>query len=156
MQKIDKNILIFGGSGLIGSTIYNFLKRENTNLVSADIKNTIKDKHNFIKCDILNSKDIIKAKNLFLKKYKSIDAIINCTYPRSRKFNQNFEVLKKKDLINDLNSHLGTYFEINKIFCNYFKKKIMVILLILILYMGIFYLDLKYIKIQNFLCRFNI
>ena len=118
-----KNIIVFGGSGLIGKEIIEYLKKYDVKILNADIKKSkIKDV-SFLKCNVLKRNDIIKTKNYFIKKFGPIDAIINCFYPRSKNFNKSFEKIGKNDFLNSVHSHLGSFFEINQIFCIYFKKR---------------------------------
>lgn len=80
------NIIITGGSGGIGSNISSFLIERGFRVINFDtriskIKNIIN-----IKCDLSKPKDIIYKFNIFKKKYKAINALINCagvTYPKN-------------------------------------------------------------------------
>lgn len=118
-----KSIIIFGGSGLIGQEIIRYLQEFNLNILNADLKKSNNKNVNFLKCDVTKKKEIIKTKNYFIKKFGNIDGIINCFYPRSKNFGKHFEKISKKDFINSIDIHLGSFFEINQIFCLYFKKR---------------------------------
>ncbi len=114
-----KNIVLFGSSGLIGSSIKKKLKNK-YNLINIDLK---KNDHSDIRLDtgnfILLKKKIIQI----LKDIKKIDAIIVCIYPRTQnqKLKKSIE-FNFKDFSKELNTHLEPYYNINKIFVDYFKK----------------------------------
>lgn len=118
-----KNIIVFGGSGLIGQEIIKYLEKFNLNILNADLKKSKNINVKFIKCNITKKKEIEKTKNYYIKKFGRIDGIINCFYPRSKNFGKHFEIINKKDFVNSINTHLGSFFEINQIFCSYFKKR---------------------------------
>jgi len=114
-----KNIILFGSSGLIGSSIKKKLKNKyniiNIDLKKKDISDVRLDASNFF----LLKKKIIQI----LKDIKKIDAIIVCIYPRTQnqKLKKSIE-FNFKDFSKELNTHLEPYYNINKIFVDYFKK----------------------------------
>ena len=118
-----KNIIIFGGTGLIGQEIIRYLQDFNLNILNADLRKSKNKNVDFLICDVTKKKEIIKTKNYFIKRFGEIDGIINCFYPRPKNFSKHFEKINKKDFINSINIHLGSFFEINQIFCLYFKKR---------------------------------
>tara|TARA_Y100000389_G_C17455158_1_gene517633 strand:- start:1694 stop:2425 length:732 start_codon:yes stop_codon:yes gene_type:complete len=122
VQKVIKNIIIFGGSGLIGKEIIYYLKKYKLNILNADLKKSNDKDISFIKCNVFKKEDIIKTKNHFIKKFGPIEGIINCFYPRSKNFGMSFEKINKKDFLGSIQAHMGSFFEINQIFCLYFKK----------------------------------
>ena len=94
----DKNVLILGGSGLIGSSIVSELIKIEANIIILDIKkdknfiNTSK-KIKFFRFDMTNSKFEINFKNI-LKKIDKIDCFINCAYPFTKNWSDsNFNKL---------------------------------------------------------------
>ena len=77
-----KNVIIFGGSGLIGNTLLNSdLLKEKHRLINLDIKN-IGNREIYYKCDTSKKNQIEKSIRLIVKKYGQIYAIINVTYPK--------------------------------------------------------------------------
>lgn len=116
-----KNIIIFGGSGLIGTSINNSkLFKTKYNFINIDIKK--KNLTNFYKFDLKNYKNLSKILNKIHKKFGKIEGIINCVYPK---------ILQKKKLLKvdtrllqeEIAVHFGIYFNINKIVSSYFIKK---------------------------------
>lgn len=120
MEK--KNILIFGGSGLIGNTLMqSSLLMKKYRLFSLDISIKKKNLLNF-KCDVLNNKEIEKKIYQISKSYGPVYGVINSTYP---KVLQN----KKPGKINpdlfslELGKHFKSFLNTTQISCNYFIKK---------------------------------
>ncbi len=110
-----KNIIIVGGTGLLGTAISLHLAKLGNNIIVADTnltkgKKIQKNNKNIIliKCNVNLDRDIdnliIKSKKLF----KKIDTVIYCAYPRSIKWGKSFEKLERKYLNIDLNNHLGS------------------------------------------------
>ena len=116
-----KNVIIFGGSGLIGNTLLNSdLLKEKHRLINLDIKN-IGNREIYYKCDTSKKNQIEKSIRLIVKKYGQIYAIINVTYPK---------VLQKKnpgkidsDLFsNEISAHFKSFLNTTQIMCNYYVK----------------------------------
>ena len=78
-----KNILVIGGSGLIGSSIVNFLEKNNFTVFVIDKKRKVSTK-NFLKYNINEKTNYEKLLNVSIKKFKNIDAVINCIYPAKK------------------------------------------------------------------------
>ena len=76
----NKNILIIGGSGLIGYTLYKKLKENNYNVFVADIKNTNKIKNDFFKVNAYKENSLKNLIKKFIRKQDRIDVIINSVY----------------------------------------------------------------------------
>jgi len=98
----NKNLLIVGGSGLIGSSICKKFIKEKYNVFSLDIKNKFKKKnknYNYFYFDVKNTENLEKNFLNIIKKIKQIDCFINCSYPITQDWNKsNFEDLKFKSL----------------------------------------------------------
>ena len=91
------NIVIFGGSGLIGSTISNELSKNN-NIINFDLKKnanvpTVKIKN-------INANTIKYCLNYAKKKLKKIDVLIVCIYPKKYlPYNKETSKVKAKDYL---------------------------------------------------------
>jgi short-subunit dehydrogenase len=70
----NKNIIISGSEGLLGTSYRHFIEKECKNLFCLDIKN-IKRK-NYYKCDITNEKQVKNVVETISKKH-TIDILIN-------------------------------------------------------------------------------
>lgn len=119
MISSKKNVAIFGSSGLIGSALKEQLG-SNYNIINLD---KIKKKNSDIRIDA--SKFLQSKKKIYnlIKQHKKIDSVIICIYPRANK-KKTSKLLKSdyKEFALELNTHLEPYYNLNKIFIDYFKK----------------------------------
>ncbi len=119
MNKLKKkNIILFGSSGLIGSSLKKNLKVK-YNVISID---RVKKSNSDIILNTSNFSVTNKKISKIIKQYKKIDAIVVCIYPKTNKkiaksINFNFKNLSK-----EFNTHLEPYYNLNKIFIEYFRK----------------------------------
>ena len=112
---INKNILIVGGSGLIGSSISNFLYKQNYNVFIIDKKKKKNLKHkNFLEIIIDENTNYENLIKMSINKFKRIDVLINCLYPAKIKSNYFY-----KDII----MHLEPFLKLTEGFGQYFSKK---------------------------------
>ena len=116
----NKNILIFGSEGLIGKKICEIIKKKEGKIIRADIKKINSKDYFFNNAE--NYQKLLVTKKKILKKYKRIDAVINCTYPKIQIKNRDFFKQDPKKFIQETNYHITTYYNILNIFLNYFKK----------------------------------
>ena len=113
-----KNILLIGGNGLIGRSVYEFLSKK-YQVKILDIKG---DSQKILKVDISNKKKLHKILNNFLLKQK-IDVVINVSYPKINHFLKDPLKSDVDVIVKNYKSHFVGYFIITQFFCNYFKKK---------------------------------
>jgi NAD(P)-dependent dehydrogenase (short-subunit alcohol dehydrogenase family) len=126
-----KNVYILGGNGLIGSHLVNYFSIKNkVILIDKEINKTnfLKNKHNIkeVKIDITNLNKLNKKLDFVFKKFGNPEILINCTYPRSKKWAEN-SILKftLQELRKNIDIHLCSYIWISKIFYqNMIKNKI--------------------------------
>ncbi len=128
LKKINlknKNILIVGGSGLLGSKIIDQLSNFNCNIYNFDIIPTKKtDNINFVKINLKNLKNsIVKIiKTIKSKKIKP-DIFINCSYPVSKDWtNNSFKKLKLSSFDENIKLHLNSYCMISKVIADEMVK----------------------------------
>ena len=115
-----KNIAIFGSSGLIGSTLREKLK-SNYNIISLD---KVKKNNSDISIDVSKFSQSKKKIYNLIKQYNKIDSVIICIYPRTdKKKISKFLTSDYKEFSLELNTHLEPYYNLNRIFIDYFKKK---------------------------------
>ena len=109
MKKENKNILLLGGSGLIGNSLAQGLKDEGYNVIIFDLKKPKKISKNiiFIKTDLRNEKIFDKNLKKIFFKFKSIDSVVNCFYIKDKDWGLSFEKLKFNNLKKNLIYQLG-------------------------------------------------
>lgn len=128
------NIIIIGAAGLIGHSLTDHLSQQHK-IILADInleaaqelanqltanKTDIWAHH----CDITQKNSI---QNLLLSSEKalsgSIDAVINCCYPRGQGYGAEFFDVSYENFCQNTNLHLGGYFLTMQCFAKYFQKQ---------------------------------
>tara|TARA_X000000950_G_scaffold287051_1_gene397855 strand:+ start:3157 stop:3894 length:738 start_codon:yes stop_codon:yes gene_type:complete len=118
-----KTIILLGSRGLIGKNIEKSILEKKANLISVDLNQTESENDNILrlKADITNSKSLKKIIGLSKKKFQKIDALINCSYPKNNSFGKENFNTSYKNFCENLNLHLGGFFESTKVFFNFFK-----------------------------------
>ena len=84
----NKIYIIIGSEGLIGKTFRKHILNNGGKICSVDILKKSKNVSNnelYIKANITNSINIKKILNKTKKRFKKIDCIINCSYPKKIK-----------------------------------------------------------------------
>lgn len=127
---MKKNIIITGGTGTIGSALSRSLIKQGHKVIIVDTKikkiNEFKNdkiKPEIIRADINKENDIKKFIQLCSKKFKRIDALVHCAYPKTKDWGTKFEKLKQKSLNENLNNQLGSTIMISKIIISQFLKQ---------------------------------
>lgn len=82
-----------------------------------------KIKPEIIRADINKENDIKKFILLCSKKFKSIDALVHCAYPKTKDWGTKFESLKQESLNKNLNNQLGSTIILSKNIINQFLKQ---------------------------------
>lgn len=129
-MMIVKNqvIIILGGSGKLGQCFAENILKKSGKVVIVD---SLKPKFNssLINKDFIFIEKKLSTENCFNdcikianKKFKKIDAVINCLYPGSNLKKNKFENIKKKEINSNLTNHLGLTILALKTFFRYFKK----------------------------------
>ena len=75
MKLKNKNVVVTGGNGGIGTAICRRLKKEGANVISTGITKT--KQKNYQVCDVTNEKNIIEFFGLLKKKWKKLDVLVN-------------------------------------------------------------------------------
>ena len=119
----NKVIVITGGAGLIGRGFVKAVVQNGGTAIIADVDRTsgqkvqlelarelATDKIEFIEVDI-TSRDSIQAMiDTVVRKYQTIDALVNNAYPRNSRYGRKFEEVTYDDFCENMNLHLGGYF----------------------------------------------
>ena len=116
---MKKKIILFGSSGLIGSSLKKYLEKQH-DIIGID---KIKKKNSDYTFDVSNFNLTKKKISQILKKYNKIDGIIICLYPKTNvKKNSKSLGLNFKEFSKEIIAHLEPFYNLNKIFIDYFKK----------------------------------
>jgi NAD(P)-dependent dehydrogenase (short-subunit alcohol dehydrogenase family) len=132
-NQLDQEVvLITGGCGRIGSALAEQLLLKGYRVLIGDI-----NKNNLIKLnkklnssnleifvgDLTLKKNIDKFISFGLKKFKKIDSLIHCSYPKSKKWGVSFEKIKESSLKEDLYNQLGATIILCQTIIKYFLRK---------------------------------
>ena len=122
-----KVIVVIGGLGLIGSEICDALLEANARVIVADAK--ITELHvsagqlHYCSLDIINPASVESLLNYFASSFQDIACVINTSYPKNRNYGRNVEDVEYTDFCENLNWHLGGYFNIMQAFGKFFKRQ---------------------------------
>ena len=132
----NKTIVITGGSGFLGSQFVEAFLQFHCNVVVLDVKKnkllTSFEKNSknylYLKCDITNEKKLKACLNKIVKKFKTIDVLINNAFndyvpKKSKKTSFALEKLDPKIWSKDLDVGLTGAFLCTKTFGSFMKKK---------------------------------
>lgn len=132
-SKEKKVVVLVGAGGLIGRAIVRGLVASDMLVVAADVNSAALkslldenkvDLHN-IDCeslDITSQQAIEKVIASVMEKRGRIDALVNCAYPRNKKWGAKLEDVTYHDFCENVNMHLGGCFLLTQQFANSFKK----------------------------------
>lgn len=112
-----KKILLIGGNGLIGGSIYFHLEKQN----KVKVLDLYGNKKNIIKSDISNFKNLKKTLDKYLKKNK-IEVVINASYPKVKAQIKDPLKINPEIIVKNYKSHFVGYLNVIQYFSNYYKK----------------------------------
>ena len=121
----NKIYIIIGSEGLIGKTFRKHILNNGGKICSVDILKKSKNVSNnelYIKANITNSINIKKILNKTKKRFKKIDCIINCSYPKKNQ-SKNIKSINYKNLSKNIAEHLGSNIILCKLATDFFKKQ---------------------------------
>lgn len=128
----NKNIVVVGGAGLIGSEVVNAILSNGGNvyladLESCDVQDRVQllmnkfgqDKITFIPIDITSEYSIECAFEKILKKCEGVSGVVNCSYPRSKNYGKELFQVQYDDFCDTVSAHLGGYFLLMKVIAKF-------------------------------------
>ena len=125
-----KVILVTGGFGRVGYSLCKNLLAQDFKVILVDktIKNIDKSRfresdYYILKADINKEREIKRIISFGLKKFKKIDALVHCAYPKTKDWGTKLENLKQKSLNENLSNHLGSSIIISKNILKVFLKQ---------------------------------
>ncbi len=119
----DKNILLIGGFGLIGKELVKAFVKLQSKLLIADkvidkelVKylNQEEKKITTVKFDISSKNSIDFLLKNFKNKYKNIDVLINCSFPRTLDWQVDIKKTPLQSVRKNLLDHLGGYYYVSQ------------------------------------------
>lgn len=131
MKNLKEVVAITGGCGLIGSALAEILLKNGYRVLLTDINKKklkkIKKKLKSSDIEVFHGDMTIKKNidNFIIfgkKKFKKIDSIVFCSYPKSRGWGTSFENLKENFLKEDLYKQLGSTIIFCQRIIKYFLK----------------------------------
>lgn len=127
----DKNILVIGAGGLLGSTLVAELLNQKARVIAADINlelmstrlksinvNTQNSNIHLLQCNIVDKESVKKILDSTLE----IDGAVNTTYPRNNKYGSHFFDVSLESFNENLSLHLGSSFLFTQQCAAYFLK----------------------------------
>ena len=121
MNIKDKIIIITGGSGLIGKSVLNDLRKSGAISINLDVVSDDGLSNFFLKCDITSTNEVDKSITKILKKFNKIDGLINNAYPRTKDWSNLFENIELNSWVKNIDLQLNSLF--------YFNQKIIKIMM---------------------------
>jgi NAD(P)-dependent dehydrogenase (short-subunit alcohol dehydrogenase family) len=115
------NVIVCGGSGLIGKEICKSMSLYNINIINFDLRKNREVQNNYM-LNLGNTLEIKKKLQIVKKKYKTIHAIVNCIYPNRLK-TSNFLNSNVNDIVKNITNHTSCFLKINKEISIIFKKQ---------------------------------
>ena len=116
-------VLITGGAGLIGTGFARACASAGATVVVLELDETraaavakkinsekLSGKVVALKCDITSEEGVKSLIKDIVKKYKRIDGLVNCAFPRTSTWGAKFEDVTYKDFCENLNIHTGGFF----------------------------------------------
>lgn len=108
------------GYGLIGKAIHDSLKEAGAEVYIFDKAKIEVD--NFFETDITSTEALASTILALKKKQVKLNAIINCSYPRTNSYGHKLENVTVESFNENVSIHLGGYFNVMKQFGLYFKE----------------------------------
>ena len=117
MSKLKVGLI---GYGLIGKEISKSLKEIGAEVFIFD--NNPMDESNFFLTDITSTASLASTIDELRKKQLKLNAIVNCSYPRSKSYGLKLEEVTTETFNENVTLHLGGYFNVMKQFGLYLKE----------------------------------
>jgi len=127
----NKNILIIGAGGLLGSEVVESLLNSKAKIIATDIDtDNLVSKFEEIGIDVNNDNlsiqqlNITNEKNVkdFFNLLKDIDGVVNCAYPRNKTYGAHFYDVTLDSFNENISLNLGSTFLVTQQCAAYFSK----------------------------------
>lgn len=121
----NRNIIVFGASGLLGSEILIGLLNDGAKVVACDlfpekisIPEKYKDKVILERIDIRDEDSIERI----FENHQLIDGIVNCVYPRNKNYGTKFTEVSLADFNENVSLNIGSAFFITQLAAKHFIR----------------------------------
>lgn len=112
MKGLKKKVVILTGSeGLIGSSISDYLKKQEVVLVKADIAFKDQSENQFI-CNITKPEELYSLVEQVMHQFGRIDGLINNAYPRTDDWGNKFENIPFESWSRNVEMQLNSCFQL--------------------------------------------
>lgn len=122
---MNQTICLNGANGLLGKAINQYLQDLGYNLILWDLKHDKEAKDTetimYFEGSITSEADVQESISRGVNKFGSIDALINCAYPRNKNYGNDLESVDYDDFCENLSMSVGGYFLCTKEYAKYFK-----------------------------------
>jgi len=124
----NKVVLIIGGAGLLGKHFAKSIMKNGGKVIVADINLSLcdgefPDNYFEVLMDINNGNSLSEGARIIYQKFKKIDSVVNCAYPKSTNYGAKLEDVKYDEFCKNLNINLAGAFQACQFFCNFFEKQ---------------------------------
>lgn len=109
-----KNIIVTGGSGLIGKAIVTELNKQGFRAINMDLKRNTNSKDEFLECDITSPENVLEALDLIESEFGSIYGLVNNAYPRTKDWGLSFEEIPYESWNRNVDMQLNATFFISQ------------------------------------------
>lgn len=123
-----KNVVIFGGSGIIGSHITKLFSEFGANVTDVDIvqpkdPDILKmDRVRFLEANLTSEENIRSTFDQLIQQNRQIHVFINCAYPRTKDWGEFFEKIPYSSTVANFTNQLGMCFLSCQIIAEHMKK----------------------------------
>ena len=125
----NKNIVLYGGAGLIGKEFVKAIKKNNGNVIVID-KISYDDWKKldifsdlYISADITSEKDVFNNINTIANSFENIDAVVNTTFPKTKDWGKHFFDIDYSDFVENITIQIGSSFIISRLYAKYFRDQ---------------------------------
>ena len=131
MDNMKKNnIIIIGAAGRLGKSFIKYFNKENNRrIIAIDILSSTDwselniDVIEYFSLDITKSISLKNIINKIHKKHGTIESVVNTSYPKNKNYGKSLDQTTIDDFNEHVSMHLGGYFNVMKLFIEYFKNQ---------------------------------